>query len=283
MKDEPEAESQTRPRVAFQGAAGAWSEVALFELFDDPETMPLREFPDVFEALETGRAEAAVLPVENSTTGSVFQVVDRLFSADVHVVGEAVLEINHALLAPPGVSLDRVECVVSHPQALDQCASFLRERGIEPVPAYDTAGAAAALRDEPEGTAALAAEHAARRYDLDVLAQDVPEQANQTRFFLLEPEPREPAGANKTSLGFVTKHEPGALVRCLHAFAHHGINMLKLESRPVPEKNWHYRFIVDLEAAVSEEAMQRALIQLDWHVEQMRVFGTYPAAGLGRS
>lgn len=279
MSNPPSLSSSDRPRVAFQGEPGAWSEVALFELFDrKAETKPMRAFSTVFEALENGDADAAVLPVENSTTGSVIQVVDGLFDAQVYVVGEVVLAIDHALLAPPDVSLDEIGRVISHPQALDQCAAFLREQGIEPVPAHDTAGAAARLADEPAGTGALAAEQAAELHGLEVLARDVADQVNRTRFFRLEPEIREPARADKTSLGFVTEHEPGALLRCLTCFADEDVNLLKLESRPVPNKPWHYRFLVDLEAALGDEATQRALKELEDHVEEARVFGTYPSA-----
>lgn len=265
-----------KPRVAFQGEPGAWSEVALFALYaQEPEAVPLRSFEDVFEALAARRVDAAVVPVENSTTGSVFQVVDLLFEAEAAVVGEVVFPIRHALLARPGTKLPALRRVLSHPQALDQCAAFLRRHGLQPVPTFDTAGAARALADEPPDTGALASKLAARLYGLEVLEQDVAERTNRTRFFQLEPQPRAVPGANKTTLGFVAAHKPGSLLRCLAAFADQGINLLKLESRPVPGQPWHYRFLIDFAGGGGDERVARALTQLRWHAEDVRVFGSY--------
>ena len=269
-----------RARVAFQGAPGAWSEVALFALHphDEPEAVPLPHFQDVFAALAAGEVDAAVVPVENSTTGSVFQVVDLLFDSEVAVTGEAIVPIRHALVARRGVRLADVKRVLSHPQALDQCEPFLRRHGLQPVPAFDTAGAAAQLATEGPDCAALASPLAARLHDLDVLARDVAHETNLTRFFLLERAARPVAAADTTTLGFVAAHRPGALLRCLAAFADHGINLLKLESRPVPGQPWHYRFLVDFEGAAADAAVQRALAQLAWHAERVRVFGSYRRA-----
>lgn len=276
----PTVSADTPRCIAFQGEPGAWSEVALFNLHptEEPEVVPCRHFEDVFDAVVDGEADGGMVPVENSTTGSVFQVVDLLFERDVHVTAEVVLPIRHALMAPKGTALDDVDRVLSHPQALDQCMSFLREHGIRAVPALDTAGAAAALDDEPPGTAALASPLAARLHGLDILVRDVPERTNLTRFFLIEADERVPSGADKTSIGLVTAHEPGALLRCLQAFADHGINLMKLESRPVPGQPWHYRFLVDFEGAVEDPPVQRALTQAGWHAETLRVFGSYQAA-----
>lgn len=273
------ASGERQARVAYQGEPGAWSEVAIRRLFGDEATATgLATFEDVFDALAEGGATAAVLPVENSTTGSIIHVVDPLFEADVHVTGETVVSIDHVLMAPPGASLAEVERVVSHPQALDQCRGFLHEHDLEPVPAFDTAGAAASLDEEPRGTAALAAERAARLHGLEVIAWDVPDQVNRTRFLRLEPEPRPSASADKTTVGFVTEHEPGALANCLQAFAAHGVNLLKVESRPLPDEPWRYRFLVDAGAGGSETRMKQALGRLHQQAEAVTVIGSYPRA-----
>ncbi|MGQ0534601.1 MAG: prephenate dehydratase [Methanobacteriota archaeon] len=266
------------PKVGFQGAPGAWSEVALFLLSPEARPVPFAHFDDTFAALGKGTVDAIALPIENTTTGSVTQVVDLLFDADVHAVAEAVLPIRHALLARPGVRLEDVRRVLSHPQALDQCARYLREHRMTPVPAFDTAGAAAGLAAEDASTAALASPYAAKLHGLTILARDVASETNLTRFLLFEPKPRVPVGADKTALGFVTAHRPGALLRCLAAFADHGVNLLKLESRPIPGQPWHYRFFVDLEGAATLPSIERALVQLRWHAESVRVFGTFRAA-----
>lgn len=235
-------------------------------------------FAAVFAAID--RVQAAVLPVENSLGGVVQEVSDLLWAhREATVVAEHVTPIRHLLLAPAEGPVHRA---LSHPQALAQCAGWLAARGITPVPAHDTAGAARQVaEDRRPGEAAIAGEGAAARYGLRVLARDIADQpSNRTRFLVVvrgTPDLTTPADGSKLSLGFVTPHRPGALHAVLEVLAARGLNLTRLDSRPVPELPFNYRFYADVElsqglagAAVLEALADRA--------SELRAFGVYPAA-----
>lgn len=262
-----------KPRVAFQGELGAFSEEAVRALYRDAVVpVPMREFRDAGEAVSAGEVEGAVLPVENSIAGSVGPVYDVLATLPLRVVGETVLPIRHCLLGVPGATADRVRRVLSHPVALAQCNTYLRERtDVEAVAVYDTAGAALDVAGRGDPTvAAIASRLAAERYGLTVLTPDVQDRDdNQTRFFAvvgegrdsrgLEPPPPS-GGERKTAVLMETANRPGALVEVLLAFAEEKVNLTKLESRPAPEP-WTYRFILELvtdDAAAEAAALARA-------------------------
>lgn len=272
----------TPPRVGFQGEPGAFSEEAVAALYGaDGVAVPLREFADVGAAVERGDVDAAVLPVENSIAGSVGPVYDLLATLPVRVVGETVRPIRHCLLGLQDAALDGVRRALSHPVALAQCNVFLRGRPhVEAVAVYDTAGAARHVAEDGDpATAAIASRLAAERYGLRILASDIQDRDdNQTRFFAVVRSaadtelPGNPPGSpashgpeRKTAVLFETANEPGALLAVLQAFADHGVNLTKLESRPGPEP-WTYRFILELvaddpaaEAAAVEGAAAAAL------------------------
>ena len=277
-------------KIAYQGLAGAFSEAAAAALFPRDEPTARRTFAEVFAALETGDAGAAVVPVENSHAGVVADVYDLLHvHRNVRVIAEAVVRVRHCLLGAPGASLGDVKIARSHPQALAQCEDFLRANDIQPQVAYDTAGAAmevAKLGDN--SVAAIASRRAAREYGLAVLAESIESSAdNVTRFFALaraqdDVAPRiaeeHRAGPAKTSLVYTTKNEPGSLIRSLQPFATAGLQLTKIESRPSRAAPWDYVFYLDVEGDPAETPSREALALMRTCCEWVQVLGTYPAA-----
>ncbi|NOZ28664.1 MAG: prephenate dehydratase [Chloroflexi bacterium] len=267
--------------VAFQGEHGAYSEEAIRQnLGDEVETLPCRSFEDLFAAVESGRAELAALPVENSVAGSINRAYDLLLERDLKIWGEIVLHVRHNLMAPPGTTLEQLTQVRSHPQALAQCERYLNQHELKAVPWYDTAGSAKELAANPEpGVGAIASALAAEVYGLEILDQDIQDLAwNYTRFFLIghqEPERKDPS---KTSLVFATPHTPGALHACLGEFANRGINLTKIESRPRRNRPWHYVFYLDFEGHWQDKRCREALVGLLSRAAFVKLLGSYPAA-----
>ncbi len=269
------------PRIAYQGVTGAFSEQAALQYLPDAEAVGFGSFHEAFEATVEGSCAYAVLPVENSLAGSINQTYDLLTDSVLHVVGEQIVHVHHALLARPDVTLEQVRRVYSHPQALAQCAEFLRRHKMEAVTDFDTAGAAKLLSENGgEGKAAIASKRAAEAYGLQVLAERIEDRPfNYTRFFVLgADEAVRGSGAHKTSLILATKHRPGDLVACLEEFPKHGINMTKLESRPRRDKPWSYLFYVDIEGHVDESPVAAALTGLMRKAAFVKYLGSYPAA-----
>ena len=273
-------------RVSFQGAEGAYSHLAARKYFGDREgAMEFRGFPTFSRALreaESGAAGYAFLPIENTTAGSINETYDLLRHTELKIVGEEILEVRHCLLGLPGSSLLGITRVVSHPQALAQCARFLAElQGVTAVPFVDTAEAARHVKEAGDLTlAAIASEEAGQRHSLDILKRDIADQEeNWTRFVVvsalaLTPDPRIPT---KTSLVFSAPHRHGALAHCLNFLDAHGLNLTKLESRPVPRHPWEYLFYVDFEGAQTEDAAARAIASLTAECPYLKVLGSYPA------
>ncbi len=232
--------------------------------------------------MEEGRADHGLLPVENSTAGSVNEAYDLLLEHDLKISGEVFLRVRHSLLANPGTSLKDVRLVHSHPQALAQCERFLARNGMEPVPSYDTAGSAKNLAAAPEpGVAAIASSLAGRLYGLEVLASEIEDLPfNYTRFFVLGHEDPPKAEHNKTSVVFATRHTPGALHACLGELARRGLNLTKLESRPRHNKPWHYIFYLDFEGHWQDAPCTEALVGLLGKTTFLKLLGSYPATSL---
>jgi len=267
--------------VAFQGEPGAYSQEAVFEQFGPlARTLPCQSFDEIFAAVEDGRADNALLPVENSQAGSINQAYDLLLDHDLKAIGEVKLRVRHCLMAAPGTTPADIRRVRSHPQALSQCERYLKIRGWEPVPAYDTAGAAAELSAHPEeGTAVIASALAGETYDLEILDRGIEDSAdNATRFFLLGRQELPPGGRNKTSIVFATTNTPGALYGALGEFASRGINLTKIESRPRRNRPWHYVIYVDLDGHWQDSGVNRALIALLARAAFVKLLGSYPAA-----
>jgi chorismate mutase/prephenate dehydratase len=283
-------ESATPITVAYQGTEGAYGHEAArrhFGVERRPVTFKAyRSFRETLEAVQQGHADRAVLPIENSTAGSVHEVYDLLFQMHLAIVGEEIVEVRHCLLGVPGATLDGLTRVVSHPQALAQCSEFLAERpGVEQQPAANTAVAAKRVAEEGVTTqAAIASAEAGDRYGLVVLARDIANQAvNLTRFVVVAATPVDcdPKVEAKVALVFGTRHERGALVRCLNVLADEGISLTKLESRPRPGVAWEYVFYVDVEGHIAEPRMQAALTGLTAATQFLRVLGCFPRAVSG--
>ena len=272
-----------RLRVAFQGEHGAYSEDAIVALFGEGAvTHPCLDFRDAFEAVDTGAATHAVVPVENSIEGSVAQVHDLLLEHDLTVTGETLVPVQHCVIGNPGSNLLAIRTVYSHPQALAQCRRFLaRFPGWRQIPAYDTAGSVKMVRDgKRRDEAAIASARSAGLYRMKVLAEDVQtDHENTTRFFVLEKHPRTLRGADKTSIAFVAKNVPGSLHRCLGEFASRGINLTKLESRPRKARPWNYVFYADLDGSMSDPIVRDAVGALVSTAGFVKVFGSYRRAG----
>jgi len=273
--------------VAFQGERGAYSEDAVRAAFGETtQVLPCASFAAAFDALDQEEADIAVLPIENSQAGSVLEVYDLLMARDVEVVGEVRVPVQHCLLALPGQSLEDIKEVLSHPQALAQCGSFVDDLGAAPVAAYDTAGAARMVAVEKlVGVAAIASARAGAIYKLEVLVEGIQTvKDNFTRFFVLKRRHATwPAGfaerrPDKTSIVFGLPHEAGALFRALGAVATRGLNMTKIESRPSRQTPWEYVFYLDFEGDPEEAPVRRALEDLAFHSRFMKVLGSYARA-----
>lgn len=267
--------------VAFQGEPGAYSEQAVRQHFGTAVTpLPCRSFSEIFTAVQDSRATFGMLPVENSLAGTVIPAYDLLIDHDLRVQAEAVVRVEHCLMALAGTALADVKQVKSHHQALAQCEQNLKRLGITPIEYYDTAGAARDLAANPEpGTAAIASELAAQTYGLEILARNVEDlDFNYTRFFVLGRGEPEQADPSKTSIIFTTRHVPGALYAVMRELAERDINLTKIESRPRRNLPWHYRFYVDFEGHENDPHVQAAMLGILKKASFLKVLGSYPAA-----
>jgi prephenate dehydratase len=269
--------------VAFQGEPGAYSEQAALEyLGEETATLPCRAFEDVFEAVTEAHATHGMLPIENSLAGSIHRNYDLLLRNELYIVGEYFLRVSHCLMALPGVKLNEIRRVYSHPQALAQCEGSLVRMNLEPVVAADTAGSARALHDnKDQHAAALASRRAAQVYGLEVLQDRMEDNpANYTRFLLLACQPfpvDEPEQKRyKTSIVFSLKNQPGVLFKALSVFALRDIDLTKIESRPIPGKPWEYLFYIDFIGHADSGSCQRALDHLGEFATYLRRLGSYP-------
>ena len=264
-------------RVAFQGEAGAYSEEAGFGYFDAPEMVPQESFDAVFVAVTSGACQAGLVPIENSLAGSIHQNYDLLLRHDLHIVGEYFLRVRHCLIGFPGVDKSEIKRVISHPQALGQCAGYLRELGVKTEPVYDTAGSVKMLKASGERTtAAIASKRAADIYEMQILQESIEDNPeNYTRFLEIAPEQVMPQGEAKTSIVFTLKNQPGALFKALSVFALRDIDLTKIESRPLAGKPWEYLFYVDFIGALGDETVIRALDHLGEYAGMLRVLGSY--------
>jgi prephenate dehydratase len=278
--------------VAYQGEPGAFGEEAVAGWFGPEATpVPVATFSAVCTAVETGAADAGVLPLENSLAGTVGDALDALAGGSLRVVGEVMLPIRHHLLGVPGATLDAIQRVSSHWQALAQCERFLSGHAWQAIPAADTAGAARELAATGDRTAAaIASRSAAERYGLEILAADIHDsEHNMTRFAVLigagtsMPNPAGPlaprGGERETLVTFETGHRPGDLYRALGTLADAGINLSRIESRPSGEGPWRYRFLIQVAGDADAEPLRTALIGLEAHTRSLRVLGSFDTAG----
>ena len=280
--------SRRRESIAFQGERGAFSQEAARQLCGpDIEVLPCPRFQDIFEAVKTGRAAGAVVPIENTLAGSVHENYDHLVNFELPIVAETSVRIVHNLIARNGVKFSQVKRVYSHPVALGQCLDFFAANPqMERVPFYDTAGSIKMITEDGLSDAAgIASSVAAEIYGAHILRRSIEsDRQNFTRFFLL----RRPdyakkhplrAEANtqwKTSLVFSTRNMPGALFRALSAFALRDLNLMKIESRPLRGKPWEYLFYLDFLGRADSPVAVNALNHLREIADFLRILGCYP-------
>ncbi len=269
------------PRVVYQGEPGAYSEQAALDLFGERAgTAGLEQFEDCFLALREGRADYAVLPIENSSTGAIRQIYDLLTQYECYVVGETAVKVEHCLMALPGADLDSITHVYSHEQGLFQCERYLNAHpDWKQVPQADTAGSAKMVADSGDLTrAAICSARAAQLYGLNILARGINHNAhNTTRFVVVSPKLELRPGADKISTLFVLPHQAGSLHEVLTVFAVHGLNMVKLESRPLPGRSWQYMFFLEFTGAPGDPAVGDALHELAQTTGEFRVLGWFPS------
>jgi prephenate dehydratase len=274
--------------VAIQGVAGAFSHEAAEKLYGNGiRLVSARSFDDLMAAVAGGEAERGLVPVENTLAGFVQGNLDRIVHAGLHVVGETRVRIRLSFLAPPGTELSQIRTAASHPVALQQCTGFFREHPeIEPVAVYDTAGSVQDLMTgEGDYDAAIGSALAGELYGAAPLFEEIEDDhRNHTRFFAVArketdgvapgtADPSEPA--NKTSIAFVVAHEPGSLYRSLGVFAERGVDLTKLESRPIPGRPWEYRFYADLRGDPAGDVGE-SIEELRGMAAELTVLGSYP-------
>ncbi|HYX76087.1 MAG TPA: prephenate dehydratase domain-containing protein, partial [Gaiellaceae bacterium] len=249
-------------------------------LFPQAERQAFKSIRKVFEAVEVGRAEAGLVPLDNSQAGSINETYDLFLRHGLHLVGETVVRVDHCLLALPGSQIDELREVMSHPQAIAQCEEFLSAIEVTVHAEYNTAGAAKRISEDGlEGVAAIASARAAELYGLEVLAERIQTYPdNYTRFGVLSRSPDPIGEPDKTSLVFGVGHVAGSLFRCLGAFAERHLSLTKLESRPRPGRPWEYVFYVDVDASASRAEMVDALAAMSEHATFTRVLGSYASA-----
>jgi chorismate mutase/prephenate dehydratase len=285
-RDRAERSNRGARRVAYQGVEGSYSQLAARKYFAvrsaAMEFVGVRSFAEALSMAESGDAGYAFLPIENTTAGSINQTYDLLRHTDLEIVGEEILHVRHCLLGLAGASVAGLRRVLSHPQALTQCSRFLAAlEEVELVAFEDTAAAAREVERASDPTqAAIASSESAAIYGLAVLEEGIADQdENWTRFVVISGleiplDPRIPA---KTSLVLTTPHREGALAHCLNLLAEHGLNLTKLESRPVPSRPWEYLFYVDIEGSLAGESAALAIAELRRECPYLRVLGSYPA------
>ena len=267
------------PRVVYQGVPGAYSEQAALNFFgENSNTAGLEQFEDCFLALREGRADYAVLPIENSSTGAIRQIYDLLTQYECYMVGETTVRVEHCLMAPKGATLDTITHVYSHEQGLFQCERYLNAHpDWKQSPQADTAGSAQMVADSGDITkAAICSARAAELYGLEILAHGINHNAhNTTRFVVVSPRLELRPGADKISTLFVLPHEAGSLHEVLTVFAVHGLNMVKLESRPLPERSWQYMFFLEFAGQPDDRLVNDALHELAQTTGEFRVLGWF--------
>ncbi|MFT4084510.1 MAG: prephenate dehydratase [Nocardioides sp.] len=269
-------------RIAYQGEPGANSHMVCQQHYPDLEAVPCASFEDVFACVEAGEADLAMIPIDNSIAGRVSDIHHFLPSSKLHIIAEHFLRIRFSLLAIPGTRLDQVRTVHSHVHALGQCRRFIREHGLTPIIAGDTAGAAREIAEAGDPTqASISPPLAGPIYGLDTLAADIEdEDHNTTRFVVLSPEPlRPPAddGPVVTSFIFNVRNLPAALYKALGGFATNGVNMTKLESYMVGGEFTATQFLAEVDGHPDHPGVKRALEELAFFTTEVKLLGVYPA------
>jgi chorismate mutase/prephenate dehydratase len=264
--------------VACQGVEGAYSQLACEKLFAVPNIMFFNSFDGVFKAVNSGLCRYGVLPLENSTAGSVNKVYDLMSRYKFHIVRSIRCRITHELLAKPGTNLSDIKEIISHEQALNQCAQFLADhKDIKITICENTAVAAKTVAESGRtDIAAIASSTSARQYGLKVIASDILDNGgNDTRFICISKEPEIYPGSDRTSIKLILPHRPGSLYNVLARFASLGVNIVKLESRPIPGKDFEFMFYFDIGVSVYSPALAELLCELEQEVDELVYLGSY--------
>lgn len=268
--------------IGYQGVSGAFSETAVKNIFGgkEYEDRGYSDFISLLGDVESGAVDYAVIPVENTTTGIIARTYDHLQNYNIHAVAETVVPIRECLIANPGAKIEDIREVYSHPEALSQCQElFNRYPHMSPHAHEDTALSVSYIRDEGDMTkAALASELAAETYGMEILLHSVQDNnVNMTRFLCVTSKAEYPADADKVSLRMVTSHTPGALFNALGIFASLGINVVKLESRPIFGRVFEYCFYLDFTGNLGDPDVKEALRRLEYDCAELNIFGNYKA------
>ncbi len=265
-------------KVVYQGSEGSFSQVAMHSFFGtDVKSMHVDTFRDAMSAIEEGRAEYAVLPIENSTAGIVNEIYDLLVEYENYIVGEQIIKIEHCLMAIQGTGKEDIKTVYSHPQSLMQCARYLKNYDWQQISMKNNAFAAQKIADLGDKTlAAIAGEHAANIYGLQVLEKGINQSdTNSTRFIVITNQKIFRRDARKVSICFEIPHKSGSLYHILSHFIYNNLNMTKIESRPIQDQNWEYRFFIDFEGNLADSSVKNALLGLREETKNMKILGNY--------
>ena len=266
------------PMVACQGVEGAYSQLACEKIFPNPMILYFKTFDGVFQAIEQGLCQYGILPIENSTAGSVTKVYDLMIQHNFYIVRTFRLKIDHNLLANPGARLEDIREIYSHEQAINQCGTFLHSlKGVNVVPVANTAIAAEMVaKSGRKDVAALSSRSCAELYSLSCLAASVQDKGNnRTRFICISKNMEIYPGSDKTSIMMVLNHKPGALYKVLARIYTLGINVTKLESRPIPDREFEFMFYFDLETSIYSEQFVQLMCELEDLCEEFKYLGSY--------
>lgn len=268
-------------RVAFQGEPGAYSQAAAVSFFKEPiETLPYPTFYDALDSTENKRSDYTILPVENSLEGSVGESYDLLLTTKLSAVGETYHRISHCLIGLQ--TLEKIDTVYSHPQALGQCRKFIQSNHLKPIPTYDTAGSVKILLElNKNNISCIASRKAAEIYNVPIIKEGIEDNPNNyTRFLILANNKKEKTSKDKTSIIFAVKHIPGALYNILEKFNVNKINLTKIESRPTKNTPWEYNFYVDFDGNENESKIVELLKKINKQCIFLKILGSYKKAKL---
>ena len=266
------------PMVACQGVEGAYSQIACEKMFKAPMIMYFKNFDGVFQAIEQGLCQYGILPIENSTAGSVKKVYDLMIHHNFSIVRTFRMKVDHNLIANPGAKLSDIRVIYSHEQAINQCSEFLKTlQGVQIIPVENTAVAASMVaKSENLDVAAISSHACEDLYGLISLADSIQDKGNnRTRFICISKNLEIYPGSDKTSIMMVLHHKPGALYKVLARMYVLGINVIKLESRPIPEKDFEFMFYFDLETSIYSEEFVQLMCELDDLCEEFKYLGSY--------
>lgn len=265
-------------RVCFLGPKATFTHMACLKQFGESANLvPVINVTEVFEYVERREAEFGVVPIENSTEGIVSNTLDMFVEYDINIIGEITLDISHALLSVIG-KMEHIKKVYSHPHAIAQCRSWL-EKNLRAIPVFDveSTAKAAELASEDPSSAAIAAEEASKMYGLKVIKRNIQDNINNfTRFIIVGKITPEKTGWDKSSIIFSVKHEVGALFKILQPFSKHGINLTKIESRPVKKRAWEYLFFLDMEGHITDPSLSAAVDEMRVLCDFFKLLGSYP-------